>query len=101
MPSCTLPPQNTDQSEWLLTHFGYFSSCWPTSYLRHTDEVEPGDARSISGLLIDQVEFADVILINKVDTVSAILLDPYTWGVCQGKRTPGPKLLPQKGKVGP
>ncbi|KXZ55351.1 hypothetical protein GPECTOR_3g481 [Gonium pectorale] len=34
------------------------------------DEVPPGDERQISGLLLEQVEFADVILLNKCDLVT-------------------------------
>ncbi|KAF5829331.1 cobalamin synthesis protein cobW C-terminal domain-containing protein [Dunaliella salina] len=37
---------------------------------RHPDEVPEGDMRNIAQLLVEQVEFADVILLNKADTVS-------------------------------
>jgi G3E family GTPase len=38
---------------------------------RYGEEVEKEDDRSISELLVDQIEFADVILVNKVDLVNA------------------------------
>jgi G3E family GTPase len=37
--------------------------------------MDEGDERSIVNLLTDQVEFADVILINKIDLVAAALLN--------------------------
>jgi hypothetical protein len=38
---------------------------------RYGDDVEKEDDRSISELLVDQIEFADVILVNKIDLINA------------------------------
>jgi G3E family GTPase len=37
---------------------------------RYGKEVPEGDDRNLSALLLDQVEFADVILVNKVDLLA-------------------------------
>ncbi|AEF53406.1 zinc metallochaperone GTPase ZigA [Marinomonas posidonica] len=47
-----------------------------TKYLQDTDEsLGEEDDRSVSDLLVDQVEFADVILISKTDLVSSTDVD--------------------------
>ncbi len=42
---------------------------WPCVLFRYGDEVPEGDERSVSGLLLEQVEFADVLLLNKLDLI--------------------------------
>ncbi|KAI1985501.1 hypothetical protein LOZ53_004610 [Ophidiomyces ophidiicola] len=48
---------NFDTAEFLSDRYG-------------SDQIVPEDERTISDLMVDQIEFADVVIINKIETVS-------------------------------
>jgi G3E family GTPase len=39
------------------------------------DDVTPEDERTVSDLMVDQIEFAEVIVLNKTDMVSGVTSD--------------------------
>lgn len=47
---------NFDTAEFLSDRYG-------------SDEIVPEDERTISDLMVDQIEFADVLIINKIETI--------------------------------
>ena len=58
------------------------------------ENVEAGDERTVTDLLVDQIEFANVILLNKTDLVSKSLLGKIT-GLIR-KLNPNAKLIPSR-----
>ncbi|GAA6037278.1 hypothetical protein JCM8097_008659 [Rhodosporidiobolus ruineniae] len=58
-----------------LTFFDCYASTEFISDREQPGTVDDADERNISDLMTDQVEFADVIVINKVDLVSSTQLD--------------------------
>lgn len=39
------------------------------------DEIVPEDERTISDLMVDQIEFADVLIVNKIETIDQATRD--------------------------
>lgn len=68
-------------------------------YLQDTEEsLGEEDGRSVADLLVEQVEFANVILINKTDLVTAEELKNLT-GVIKALNTDAEVIATTKGKV--
>ncbi|EPS25178.1 hypothetical protein PDE_00110 [Penicillium oxalicum 114-2] len=56
---------NFDTAEFLSDRYG-------------RDEIIPEDERTISDLMVDQIEFADVLIINKIETVNSTTREKIT-----------------------
>jgi len=81
--------------------YNFFNDFGTNELLKDRDLTDmKGDERTIVNLLTDQIEFANVIILNKAD-----LVDGYTLGLLKAsikKLNPGAKILPSVfGRVGP
>lgn len=61
-----------DTAVTVIDAFNLFSNFHTAEFLSDrygSDEIAPEDERTISDLMVDQIEFADVLIVNKIDTV--------------------------------
>jgi sodium-dependent phosphate transporter len=61
-----------DTTVTVIDAFNLFSNFDTTEFLSDRygkDEIVPEDERTISDLMVDQIEFADVLIMNKIETV--------------------------------
>jgi G3E family GTPase len=61
-----------DTTVTVIDAFNLLSSFDTTEFLSDRygkDEIVPEDERTISDLMVDQIEFADVLILNKIETV--------------------------------
>jgi G3E family GTPase len=61
-----------DTTVTVIDAFNVFSNFHTAEFLSDrygSEEIAPEDERTISDLMVDQIEFADVLIINKIDTV--------------------------------
>lgn len=60
-----------DTAVTVVDAFNLFANFDTAEFLsdRYGNEVTPDDERTISDLMVDQLEFADVLIINKIETV--------------------------------
>lgn len=62
-----------DTTVTVLDAFNIYTNLDTAEFLsdRYGDDIVPEDERTISDLLVDQIEFADVLIINKTDMIDA------------------------------
>ncbi|GAM41143.1 cobalamin synthesis protein [Talaromyces pinophilus] len=61
-----------DTTVTVIDAFNLFSNFHTAEFLSDrygSDEIAPEDERTISDLMVDQIEFADVLIVNKIDSV--------------------------------